>query len=75
MQIDIARDARNDLDDIADYISRDNPDRAESFIEELIQSMELIGERPLSYRERSEWQAGLRSAAYTHYQRLRVIGF
>ncbi|MDE2435287.1 MAG: type II toxin-antitoxin system RelE/ParE family toxin [Sphingomonadales bacterium] len=64
----LARQAQTDLRDIADYIARDNPDRAVSFVDELLAAMELIRERPTSFRLRSEWRANLRSSVYHGYQ-------
>jgi toxin ParE1/3/4 len=59
--------AQGDLRKIATYIAADNPDRAASFVVELRAKMDVIAERPLSFRLRDEWSAGLRSAAHGHY--------
>ena len=38
-----------DLDDIAEYIMRDNPIRALSFVDEITEKFRVIGERPQSF--------------------------
>ncbi len=67
MKLQIMKAARADLRSISAYIARDNPLRAETYLEELIAKMELIAERPLSFPARNEWQADLRSALHHHY--------
>lgn len=63
----IAASAEDDLNEIGDYIARDNPRRAISFIEELLAAMDEIPLRPFSYPGREEWQGGLRSAPSNGY--------
>lgn len=63
----IARQAYADLDAIADFIRRDNPDRAESFVNEIADKIAQIVELPLAYPERTEWRSGLRSGVHGRY--------
>lgn len=49
MKVIFSRNAERDLEDIADWIARDNPERAESFVAELIRTCESIGRAPRSY--------------------------
>jgi toxin ParE1/3/4 len=44
-----SRNAERDLEDIADWIARDNPERAESFVVELIRTCKSIRRAPRSY--------------------------
>ena len=59
--------AVSDLEEIGDYIARDNPDRAHSFIAEMRSQCEKIARNPLGYRARPELAEGLRSCAFRHY--------
>ena len=52
---------------VADFIKRDNPIRAETFITELTAKFATICERPLSYPARNEIYPGLRSALHGKY--------
>jgi toxin ParE1/3/4 len=56
-----------DMDAIADFIRRDNPERAESFSEELAQKIETVAERPLSFPARAEFGRTIRSALHGNY--------
>jgi toxin ParE1/3/4 len=67
MPVVISSRAVQDLADITDYISRDNPVRALSFANELEAHCMKIGERPLSFPGRTEWGADKRSAVYGRY--------
>ena len=49
MKVVFARSAEQDLEDIGDWIARDNPVRAASFIVELRQACRAIGRAPRSY--------------------------
>ena len=55
------------MDSIAEFIRRDNPERAESFIGELVEKIETIAERPLSFPARPEIGEHLRSAVHGNY--------
>ena len=68
IELVLAREAQIDLRNIADYIARDNPERAVSFVEELLAAMEVIRERPESFRLRVEWRPDLRSTVHHGYQ-------
>lgn len=63
----IARQAYADMDAVAEFIRRDNPLRAETYINEIAERIELIGEQPLACPERAEWMPGLRSAVHGRY--------
>lgn len=63
----ISDQARLDLQEIVDYIARDNPSRAAAFLDELLHQIEIVGERPLSFPERSDWPIPMRSAIYRRY--------
>ena len=59
--------ARLDLEEIADYIARDNPSRAVSFVAELTAHCLQIAENPESYPSRADLSAGLRMAVHGRY--------
>lgn len=67
MKLGISPLAEQDLESIGDWIAKDNPIRALSFIEELYQKCLLIAESPTLYAERPEILPGLRSCAYGRY--------
>lgn len=58
------RRAQRDLVEIRDYIARDNPRRAESFIVELIDHAHRLAEFPLSYpvAGRKDWRKAVHEA-------------
>lgn len=66
-KIIVAPEAEADLDEISDYISLDNPDRAESFVGEIMSRFLTIGERPRSFPARSDLMQELRSAVHAKY--------
>lgn len=59
--------AAHDLEEIGDYIARDNPSRAARFIAELRVQCEKICLNPAGYRRRAELSDGLRSCAHGNY--------
>ena len=59
--------AERDIESIGDYIAKDNPGRALSFVRELFDQCKTIAGNPLSYRLRPELEEGLRSCAYGNY--------
>lgn len=59
--------AETDLEAIVDYIARDNPRRAMSFVRELREQCRKITEAPKAYRPRPQLGEGLRSCAYGNY--------
>jgi toxin ParE1/3/4 len=69
----IAKQVESDLEDIADYIGKDNPERALSFVREIRSRFTQIAERPLSFPLHEEWEAGLRSAVHGRYHILFAV--
>lgn len=67
MKLIIKSVVRKDLRDIADYIARDNPQRARTFAAELSAKVQEVAERPYSFPEHEEWTAGFRSALFHKY--------
>jgi toxin ParE1/3/4 len=63
----IAAAARADMDSIGEFIRRDNPIRAETFIEEIAAKIETIAERPFSFRARPDLKPRFRSAIHGSY--------
>lgn len=59
--------AETDLEAIGDYIARDNPGRALSFVRELRAQCRKIAKAPKAYRPRPELGPGLRSCPYGNY--------
>jgi toxin ParE1/3/4 len=59
--------AETDLEAIGDYIARDNPRRAASFVCELRGQCRKITEAPKAYRPRPELGKGLRLCAHGNY--------
>jgi toxin ParE1/3/4 len=51
--------AKSDLMQIGDWIARENPHRAVTFIDELEQACRQVGEFPLSYPEMGLYQEDL----------------
>jgi toxin ParE1/3/4 len=67
MQLLITPLAARDLEEIADYIALDNPNRAGSFVAELPAHCQKICLNPLGYRRRPELSDNLRSCAHGKY--------
>ncbi len=63
----LLRRARADLHGIRDHILADNPSRAISFIEELLERCQLLADTPGMGRARDELRPGLRSFAHGSY--------
>jgi toxin ParE1/3/4 len=59
--------AEQDLEAIGDYIARDNPRRALSFVRELRSQCAKIAGSPQGYRRRPELGEAIRSCAYGNY--------
>ncbi|MFC4486849.1 type II toxin-antitoxin system RelE/ParE family toxin [Tepidiphilus baoligensis] len=59
--------AEADLEAIGDYIARQNPRRAVSFVCELRAQCRKIAQAPKAYRPRPELGPGLHSCAYGNY--------
>jgi toxin ParE1/3/4 len=66
--LEIRQQALDDLRDIADYIARDNPARAETYIAEILDRIAWVGENPLLHAVRLEWKTGLRIASHGRYR-------
>ena len=68
MIVDITAAAEADLEAIGDYISRDNPKRAASFVRELYQLCLEIGEMPDARPVVPRYeQHGIRRSVYGRY--------
>jgi toxin ParE1/3/4 len=49
VKVVFSENAERDLEEIADWIARDNPDRARSFVADLVKACKSIGRSPRSY--------------------------
>ena len=58
--------AVEDLRRIADFIAADNPARAVSFVDQLLDVCARIAEQPAAYRRRDDLAADLRQAIHGH---------
>ena len=67
MRIEFSRWVESDLDSIAEYIAQDNPHRAVTFIREIRQKINRIGEQPLLYQLRPEIGEEARLAVVGRY--------
>lgn len=56
-----------DLEGIGDYIARDNPQRAESFIQEIREQCAKIADMPLAFPLRPELGEGFRMVVFKSY--------
>lgn len=75
MRIELSPWVESDLEVIADYIAQDNPSRAVSFIREIRQKINRIGQHPLLYQLRPEIGEGARLAVVGRYVILfRIVG-
>jgi toxin ParE1/3/4 len=63
----IAPLARNDLDEIWDYIAADNPSAAERLLSTFHEKFLLLSRHPLLGQAREELLAGLRSLSVGNY--------
>jgi toxin ParE1/3/4 len=57
----------DDLKEIGAFIGRGNPDRAETFIDEIISMFDAIAGQPLMGRSRADIAVGLRSHPFGRY--------
>lgn len=67
MQLWLQPAAERDLEAIGDYIAKDNPERALSFVRELRHQCQRILVAPHGYRMRPELGGGIRSCSYGNY--------
>lgn len=49
MKVVFSQNAEQDLEGIADWIARDNPERARSFVADLVMACKAIGRAPRGY--------------------------
>jgi plasmid stabilization system protein ParE len=68
MKVVLTEEARRDLEQIGDYIARDNPTRAESFVRELIAKARQLGEHPSGFPLVPRYERlGIRRRAHGNY--------
>lgn len=68
MKVFLSHNARQELAEIADWISRDDPARAESFSAELLHRALALGQFPAAYPMLDQFQhRGIRRRGYRDY--------
>lgn len=68
MIVAFTEQAETDLEAIGDYIARDNPERAVSFVEEIVERCERLGERPYAFALVPRYaHAGVRHRSFGNY--------
>ena len=68
MIVVFTREAEADLERIGDYIALDNPRRAETFVQELVDRCERLADAPLGFPLVPRYEAsGIRRRAYKEY--------
>lgn len=67
MRVKRSRQADRDLHEISEYIARDNPARAISFVRELRKACERLGESPFATLARPDLAPGLRTRPFGNY--------
>jgi len=67
MKIEFSPAIEDDLKAVADYIARDNPRRALTFVLEIYDEIKVIGRHPLHYRLRPELGEDARLARVGRY--------
>lgn len=67
IRLELSPEAEQDLESIADYIAKDNPHRAISFVRDLKAQCRKITNAPKGYRERPELGPEIRFCAYGNY--------
>ena len=74
MKVRIARSARQDLEKIGDWIARDSPRRALTFVEELRERCDALGKYPHAFPIVPRYeQSGLRRRVFGDYLIFYVI--
>jgi toxin ParE1/3/4 len=69
MNVRLSSEARKDLIAIGDYIARDNPLRASTFVRELAKACVELSSTPLGYPIVRRYEAkGIRRRVYGNYQ-------
>lgn len=59
MRVAFSRFVEDDLNEIAQYIGQDNPERAVAFVQDIRAKLREIGRNPLIYQQRTELGAGI----------------
>jgi len=68
VRVRLTEQARTELFEIGEWIERDNPERAASFVEELYDACMRLGEMPNAFaRIRSRPESGIRMRVYGNY--------
>ena len=67
MRLSFSPKAAADLEEIGDYIARDHPSRALSFVDEIQAHCRRIAERPEAFPSREDLALGLRMAVHGRY--------
>jgi toxin ParE1/3/4 len=67
MTIEFSSEAENDLEQIADYIAQDNPQRALSFVRELRSKCEDLVYAPNSFALVPRYESGIRRRVHGNY--------
>ena len=67
MRCELSPQAVADLQEIGDFIATDNPQRAASFIAELLAHCQKLADHPQAYPARAELGEGLRSCVHQRY--------
>jgi len=66
-RVRLSQRAAIDLEEIGDYIARDNPHRAITFVDELQAACRKIADHPEAYLLRSDLAPGIRMAVHKNY--------
>jgi len=67
MRFRFSRQAESDIEAIGDFIARDNPTRALSFVAELRSHCRAIADFPRAHPVRAEFGRGVRLAVHDNY--------
>ena len=67
MRVEFSPFVENDLEAIGDYIARDNPTRAVTFIRELREKLRFVGQNPLLCQLRPDIGDDARIAVFGRY--------
>lgn len=67
MKLVVSPRAALDLEEIGDYIARDNPSRALTFVRELRQECKRVAKRPAAFTARDDLAIGIRMAVHGNY--------
>lgn len=74
MKVIFAKEAEGDLENIGDYIARNNPARARSFLAELRSAAKGLARFPMRYPALPRYQSsGLHRRVYGHYHIIYTI--